>query len=169
MRSKDILKQALIKYDGTVILVSHDREFLDGLVNKVYEFRSRKIKQHIGGIYEFLEKKKIQNLQALEQKDKQARNAEKETPAGKLDYQEKKEYDKMLRKIANQVSQSETRIEELEARIQNIEQKLSDPSLHSEVEKLYLEHNEVKQALENEMKQWETLNIELEQFKEQRN
>jgi ATP-binding cassette subfamily F protein 3 len=169
MRSKDILKQALIKYDGTVILVSHDREFLDGLVGKVYEFRYKKIKQHIGGIYEFLEKKKIQNLKALEQKDKLSKNTEKETTAGKLDYQEKKEYDKMLRKHTQQVSQSEARIEELEARIQTIEQKLSDPSLHNEVEKLYLEHKEVKQALENEMKLWETLNIELEQFKEQRN
>ncbi len=169
MRSKDILKQALIKYDGTVIVVSHDREFLDGLVGKVYEFRHRKIKQHIGGIYEFLEKKKILNLQALEQKEKQARSVDKETAAGKLDYQEKKEYDKMLRKLSNQVSQSEARIEELESRIGEIEQKLSDPSLHSEVEKLYLEHNQVKQALENEMKQWEALNIELEQFKEQRN
>ena len=170
MRSKDILKQALIKYDGTVILVSHDREFLDGLVNKVYEFRYRKIKQHLGGIYEFLEKKKILNFRALEQKEKQqSLNTEKETAAGKLDYLEKKEYDKMLRKITNQVLQAETKIEELESKMLDIEKKLSDPSEHTEVEKLYIKHDEVKQALENEMKLWESLNIELEQFKEQRN
>lgn len=170
MRSKDILKQALIKYDGTVILVSHDREFLDGLVNKVYEFRNKKIKQHIGGIYEFLEKKKILNLKALEQKEKlQSQNTFKETAAGKLDYLEKKEYDKQLRKLTNQVLQAEAKVEELENQIQHIEKKLSDPSLHGEVEKLYLQHTEVKQALEKEMLLWESLNIELEQFKEQRN
>lgn len=169
MRSKDILKQALIKYDGTVIVVSHDREFLDGLVTKVYEFRQKKVRQHLGGIYEFLEKKKILNLQALEQKDKQQQNSLKETAAGKMDYLEKKEYDKQLRKLTNQVLQSESKIEELENRMQQIEEKLSDPAMHSELEKLYTEHNEVKQMLENEMKLWETLNIELEQFKEQRN
>lgn len=170
MRSKDILKQAVLNYDGTVIVVSHDREFLDGLVSKVYEFRHRKIKQHLGGIYDFLEKKKIQNLQALEQKDRiKSADAGKETQAGKLDYLEKKEYDKMLRKLSNQVLQSESRIEDLESRMQDIERKLSDPSMHAEIEKLYLAHDEVKQLLENEMRSWENLNIELEQFKEQRN
>jgi ATP-binding cassette subfamily F protein 3 len=169
MRSKDILKQAILKYDGTVIVVSHDREFLDGLVTKVYEFRNKKIKQHLGGIYEFLEKKKILNLQALEQKEKQSQNTEKEPAAGKMDYLEKKEFDKMLRKISNQVLQSETKIEELEEKMQDIEAKLSDPSLHTEIEKLYIQHDEIKQALENEMKLWESLNIELERFKEQRN
>ena len=170
MRSKDILKQAILKYDGTVIVVSHDREFLDGLVTKVYEFRHKKIKQHLGGIYDFLEKKKIQNLKAIEQKDKiQSQNTDKETAAGKMDYLEKKEYDKMLRKLTNQVLQSESKIEELESKIQDIEQKLSEPQSAQEVEKLSLAHNETQQALEEEMKLWETLNIELEQFKEQRN
>ncbi|HEX3007119.1 MAG TPA: hypothetical protein VHO90_05840, partial [Bacteroidales bacterium] len=118
---------------------------------------------------EFLEKKKIQNLQALEQKERQSQNTEKETAAGKMDYLEKKEYDKMLRKITNQVLQSETKIGELEEKMQDIEAKLSDPSLHTEIEKLYIQHDEIKQALENEMKLWESLNIELERFKEQRN
>jgi ATP-binding cassette subfamily F protein 3 len=169
MRSKDILKQALVKYDGTVILVSHDREFLDGLVSKVYEFRHRKIKQHIGGIYEFLERKKIQNLQALELKEKQQQNITREPASGKVDYLEKKEYDRLLRKLAGQVQQSESKIEELERTMHEVEKKLSDPLLHGEIEKLYLQHSQVKQALENEMKLWETLNIELEEFKEQRN
>jgi ATP-binding cassette subfamily F protein 3 len=170
MRSKDILKQAILKYDGTVIVVSHDREFLDGLVTKVYEFRHKKIKQHLGGIYDFLEKKKIQNLRAIEQKDKiQAQNTDKETAAGKMDYLEKKEYDKMLRKLTNQVQQSESKIEELESKIQDIEKKLSEPQSSQEVEKLSVAHNEAQQALKDEMKLWESLNIELEQFKEQRN
>lgn len=169
MRSKDILKQAILKYDGTVIVVSHDREFLDGLVNKVYEFRHKKIKQHLGGIYEFLEKKKIQNLRSIEQKDKQVNSPEKEAAAGKMDYMEKKEYDKMLRKLSNQVSQSEAKIEELENKMQEIEKKLSDPSLHQEIETLYIAHDETKRALESELKLWEALNIELEEFKEQRN
>lgn len=169
MRSKDILKQALVKYDGTVIVVSHDREFLDGLVNKVYEFRHRKIKQHIGGIYEFLERKKIQNLQALELKEKQQQNISREPASGKMDYLEKKEYDRLLRKLSGQVQQSEAKIETLERTMHDIEKKLSDPSLHGEIENLYLQHSQVKQDLENEMKLWESLNIELEEFKEQRN
>jgi ATP-binding cassette, subfamily F, member 3 len=170
MRSKDILKQAILNYDGTVLIVSHDREFLDGLVTKVYEFRNKKIRQHIGGIYEFLEKRKIQNLQALEQKEKlKALAADKEPAVGKLDYLEKKEFDKILRKLTNQVLQLETKIGDLEKDMADVEEKLSNPDVNQDVEKLYLKHNEVKQALENELKLWESLNIELEQFKEQRN
>ncbi len=169
MRSKDILKQAIINFDGTVIIVSHDRGFLDGLVTKVYEFRYRKTKQYIGGIYEFLEKKKIQNLQVLEQKEKQKQATSNIEPAaGKLDYLEKKEFDKNLRKLSNQVSQVEKNIEQLELELEQIVEKLSDPSLHSEISKLYVRHDEVKLALENEMQTWENLNIELETFKEQR-
>jgi ATP-binding cassette, subfamily F, member 3 len=169
MRSKDILKQALLKFDGTLIVVSHDREFLNGLVNKVYEFRHRKMKQHIGGIYEFLERKKIQNLQALEQKEKLAAlNTEKEPAQGKQDYLEKKEFDKALRKISNQITQSESKIEQLELALEDMEQKLSDPSINQQIQKLYVQHDQIKLELENEMKNWENLNIELDRFKEQR-
>ena len=114
MRSKDILKQALIKYDGTLIVVSHDRNFLDGLVKKVYEFRHNRIKENIGGIYDFLRKKKIENLKDIERKDKAKHDTiQVSASSNKQKYLEKKEYDRNLRKLKKRLEESEKEIEKI--------------------------------------------------------
>ncbi|MDP4210730.1 MAG: ABC-F family ATP-binding cassette domain-containing protein [Bacteroidota bacterium] len=171
MRSKDILKQALLNFDGTLILVSHDREFLDGLVDKVYEFRDHKIKQHLGGIYEFLQKRKLENFAELERKTKPAtEQVEKEASAVKVDYLEKKEMDKVIRRVNQQVAAAEKKIEELEKELDDITHLLSNPDKieKGSEEKLYIRHGEVEKLLEQEMSNWEQLNTELEGLKEQR-
>jgi len=118
MRSKDILKQALIKFDGTLIVVSHDRDFLDGIVGKVYEFRNNRIKENIGGIYDFLRKKKIENLKDIEKKDKvKVEAAQVNTSSNKQKYLEKKEYDRNMRKLRKRLEETEKEIEKLEAEI----------------------------------------------------
>ncbi len=171
MRSKDILKQALLKYNGTLILVSHDREFLDGLVAKVYEFRNHKVKLHIGGIYEFLQKRKLENLAELERKAKPvSEQISKEPSAIKLDYLEKKELDKAIRKASQQVTASEQKIEWLEKELEEIKKLLADPGkIEKGTEaKIYIRHGEIEKLLKEEMSLWEQLNTQLEQLKEQR-
>ncbi|HEY4786275.1 MAG TPA: ATP-binding cassette domain-containing protein [Bacteroidales bacterium] len=171
MRSKDILKQALISYDGTLIVVSHDREFLDGLVDKVYEFRDHKIKEHLGGIYEFLQKRKLENLAELEKKSKPVvEQTPKESTGVKTDYLEKKELDKAIRKVNQQILASEQRIEQLEKELAAITEMLSNPDRieKGKEEKLYLRHGEVEKLLTAEMITWEQWNAELEKVKVQR-
>jgi ATP-binding cassette subfamily F protein 3 len=171
MRSKDILKQALVSYDGTLIVVSHDREFLNGLVDKVYEFKNHKIKEHIGGIYDFLQKRKLENLAELERKTKPvAEVVTKEPTAVKIDYEERKELDKAIRKISQQIKSSEHTIELYEKELAEITQKLSEPDKieKGSIEKVYTRHGEVEKLLEKEMLAWEQLNAELEKVKDQR-
>jgi ATP-binding cassette, subfamily F, member 3 len=172
MRSKDILKQALINYDGTLVIVSHDREFLDGLVNKVYEFKNKKVKEHIGGIYEFLEKRKIENLAELERKTKQSllKPETKESLSSKLDYNEKKEYDRSIRKVNQQISDAENRISALEAEMDEVTRLLSQPELieKGNSESLYIRHGEIEKLIEAEMTKWEQLNADLQKMKDQR-
>jgi len=171
MRSKDLLKQALLNYDGTLILVSHDREFLDGLVTKVYEFKDHKIKEFIGGIYDFLQKRKLENLSELERKTKSGiEPSAKEATSIKLDYLEKKEQDKVIRKLSQQITTSEQKIEWLEKEKQDINNLLSDPAKieKGSEAKLYVRHGEVEKLLTEEMSIWEKLNLELEVLKKQR-
>lgn len=162
MRSKDILKQALVKYNGTLIIVSHDREFLDGLVTKVYEFKDKRIRQHIGGIYEFLAKKKMESLRELEVKEKQtAVEKTKQPGTSKLDYEEKKEQDRKIRKAKTQVTRVEAEITELELKLEQIKKILNQPD-HIQDEEIYTKFNSLSQALERKMYEWEILNGELE-------
>jgi len=171
MRSKDILKQALLKYDGTLVIVSHDREFLDGLVGKVYEFRNHKIKEHIGGIYDFLRKRKLENFAELERKAKPViKQIPKETTSVKLDYAEKKELDKAIRKADQQVKTSEQKIEWLEKELDDINILLADPSKieKGNEDKMYTRHGEIEKLLYEEMSLWEQLNKQLDQLKEKR-
>ena len=118
MRSKDVLKEAVKEFDGTVIVVSHDREFLDGLVTKVYEFGGGLVKEHIGGIYDFLQKKKMENLNELQfSQSPQTASSKKEEPAeseSKLSYEAQKELNKKIRKLEKQVADCEVKIEKLE-------------------------------------------------------
>jgi ATP-binding cassette subfamily F protein 3 len=169
LRSKDILKNALKNFEGTLIIVSHDREFLDNLVEKVYEFRDQKIKEHIGGIYEFLRKRKLENLKEIERKQKQIKtNSTKSVSDSKQTYIERKEFDKKIRKAESNVSDSEGKIEKLEMEIEKINELLSNPEKMNEDPSLFSSYDELKKQLEAEMHKWEELTEVAENLKQQR-
>ncbi len=169
MHSKDILKNALQNFKGTIIIVSHDREFLDGLVDKVFEFRNKNIKEHLGGIYEFLQKRKLENLQQLELKTKE-KNVKKEqsNTVHKEAYLERKELDKKIRKAEKDVHSSEQKIEKLEKEIAEINSKLSDPEQMNHDSSLFSRYEELKKLLEKEMGNWEEFTKKLENLKDDR-
>jgi ATP-binding cassette subfamily F protein 3 len=166
MRSKDILKQALIKFDGTLIVVSHDRDFLDGIVNKVFEFRHNRIKENIGGIYDFLRKKKIENLKDIEKKDKiKTENLQLNVSTNKQKYLEKKEYDKNLRRLRKRLEECETEIEKIEAEIIAVDKSFMEPGNSSEAhENDYTKYKELKDRLNEEMNKWAAYSEEVEAF-----
>ncbi len=171
MRSKEMLKQALAEYDGTVLVVSHDREFLDGLVKCVYEFKNKKVKQHLGGIYDFLQKKKMESLKELEQKNKPLNGESKDektvAPDNKLTYEERKEINKNISRLEKSIEQSEAGIAELEDEIARMDELLADPALledHSVFEK----YETLKAKLEEVMAQWEKQNEEYEALLQQK-
>jgi ATP-binding cassette subfamily F protein 3 len=165
MRSKDILKQALINYDGTLIMVSHDRDFLDGIVNKIYEFRHNKIKEHIGGIYEFLRKKKIDNLKELERKEARKEINGENISVNKQKYLDKKEYDRSLRKLKKRLDDSEAEIERIEAEIKLLDKVLNSTD-HSagETNDYYVRYKDLKELHNKEMNRWEQYTHDLEVF-----
>lgn len=192
MRSKDILKNALQKYNGTVIVVSHDREFLDGLVDKVYEFRDGQVKEHLGGIYDFLRDRKLESMRELERSDASAKtaagtakatagttnkpsgNADKSAsgkPAlsGKELYTLKREADKQLRKAERDVEQAEEEIMALEKQIGEMDKQMADPTVYGidlSDGVLYTQYNEMKDKLNKLTYRWEELSIVLENAKE---
>ncbi len=173
MRTKDILKQAIADFDGTVIVVSHDREFLDGLVEKVYEFGGGEVKECLGGIYEFLEKKRMASLAELELSKSPAAEAKsapskaQPTPAPdsrterKLSYAEQREREKALRKATKRVEEAEAAVGAREEAISAIEARISSG------EAIYDEHAAAIKELENAMSVWEMAQMELDQLKEQ--
>ncbi len=164
MRTKDILKSALADFDGTVIVVSHDRDFLDGLVSKVYEFGNHRVREHLCGIYEFLEKKKIQSLQELERKDRVvAQQQEKVVTASKLSYQEQKEHEREIRRAEKRVKTLEQQIADTEAAIAQIEEMLSQGNASDP--EIYTKHAALNQQLEDVMAQWEQASEDLENIK----
>ena len=165
MLSKDILKDALKAFDGTLVVVSHDREFLDGLVDKVYEFGNKQIKEHLGGIYEFLERKKLDNLKELERKnvsEKEIKSTDNQTD-NKTSYEEQKEYQRSLRRLEKNVETSEKIIENLEQEIKEIELTLSAPE--GVTNDLLVRHGVLQKQLEEAMVQWTNATIELEELK----
>ena len=166
MRTKDVLKQAIADFDGTVIIVSHDREFLDGLVSKVYEFGGGRVREHLGGIYDFLEKKKIDSLQQLEAKVKPA--VEKSVPAEKSDakisYEERKELARRIKKAERLVASIEEEIEGIEYAIDVVEKKMTTPEGAADMQ-LYEEHGSLKKQLDEVMTRWESATEELEELK----
>lgn len=166
MRSKDILKNALKAFDGTLIVVSHDREFLDGLVNKVYEFRDGKVKEHLGGIYEFLQRRKLENLQELERKNKatatEAKVEEKE--AVKRNYDDKKEYDRQLRRITTQIEKEEATIAQLEAAIADMDAAMARATTETTTDEFYKQYNKAKDDLSAALQRWEQLHDEFEKL-----
>ena len=163
IRTKDILKEAIKEFDGTVIVVSHDRDFLDGLVDKVYEFGNGLVKEHLCGIYEFLEYKKLSSLQELEKND----TPQKDSPAkteevsqSKLSYLEQKEAQKRIRHAEKRIKELETKINTYESEIKEIENLLSSGT--NTDQSIYTKHQELNEALENAMMEWETANEEFE-------
>ncbi|MBN2681214.1 MAG: ATP-binding cassette domain-containing protein [Bacteroidales bacterium] len=167
MQSKDILKDALLKYDGTLILVSHDRYFLDGLVEKVYEFKDKKVKQHIGGIYDFLRRKKIESFKELEQNKVEKKLFEKANSDKKQEYLERKEVEKEIRKVSNKLAASEQNIEKLEKEMENLHNLLALPENAANHE-LFKFYNNLGEKLEKEMEEWERISEELEKIKTNR-
>lgn len=168
MRSKDVLKNALKDFDGTVIVVSHDREFLDGLVEKVYEFGNKRVVEHLGGIYEFLERKKMQNLQELEVSANKATEAaadENVPTQNKLSYEARKELNKAIKKQEKLIAESEKKIEELETSIANLEAKLATPEGASDAA-LYTQYADLKKALSETMDLWTEQTMELEEMQQ---
>lgn len=164
MRSKDMLKTALLQYSGTLLIVSHDRDFLQGLTNKVYEFKSGNIKPHIGDIYDFLNSRKINSLADLEIKEKKTEkdnSSLKNTSAIK----EKKQSEKEQRILANQIAKSEKEIERLEKEIKEMDEKLMDPEQYKDVmndPEIFKKYEELKKLLETEIKKWEELMEKIE-------
>ena len=168
IRSKDILKQALKAYDGTLIIVSHDRDFLDGLVDKLYEFRDGKVKEHLGGVQDFLERRKLENLSELERHYKSA-SAEKPVEVvqkkeeAKQEYQAKKYVSKEEKKIKNRISFLEKGIEQIETKMAEIEAVLMNPGPDDDIMELTRAYLENKRELDFKMQEWEKLNEQLEQ------
>jgi ATP-binding cassette subfamily F protein 3 len=164
IHSKGILKKALADFDGTMILVSHDREFLDGLANVVYEFKNRKIKQHLGGIYEFLRKKEMESLRELEisipvKRDK--REPARETAS--VSFEERKEINKMISKIEKQVADVEAYISKLENEITVTDIYMSDHPEKVDGD-LLSNYEAIKKQLDIELEKWADLNSELEKW-----
>ena len=174
MRSKDVLKEAIRDFDGTVIIVSHDRDFLDGLATKVYEFGGGVVKEHLGSIYDFLKKKQIENLNELQKSPSLSESptgAKKpsaaEAPqasAGRLSYEEQKELNKRLKKLERRVADCEAEIEQTEAAIAILEEKMATPEGASNMS-LYEQHQKLKQQLDRVMEEWDAASTELEEAK----
>ena len=167
-RSKDILKQALKAYDGTIIIVSHDRDFLDGLVDKLYEFRDGHVKEHLGGVQDFLERRRIENLSELERHYKiEAQPVVDEVVQKKeesrQEYQAKKFISKEERKIRNRISFLEKGIDEIENKMKEIEAVLANPKPEDDVMELTRAYLENKRELDYKMAEWEKLSESIEE------
>ena len=161
MRSKDILKRALQKYDGTVIVVSHDRDFLDGIVDRVYEFRDGGVKEYLGGIYYFLEKRKVESLQEIERRnDAPAASAPREASSGKLSYEQRKEQEKLLRRLRKAVETVEAELSDVERQIADYDRKFAEATSYDEAD--YAAYEELKRRYDHLMHEWEKASYELE-------
>ena len=168
MRSKDVLKDAIREFDGTAIIVSHDREFLDGLVTKVYEFGGGLVKEHIGGIYDFLQKKNIENLNELQlsASPSDTKKKEEKEPAseGKLSYEAQKELNRKIRKIEKQIENLENTISGLEQQVAQLEAQMATPEGASDM-KLYEAHQALKKQIAEAETEWENLSLENEELR----
>ncbi len=172
MRSKDVLKQAIADFDGTVIVVSHDREFLDGLVEKVYEFGGGQVRECLGGIYEFLEKKRLASLRELEmstsptpkkqEEPKTAAAAENKPSATKLTYAEQRERDKTLKRAAKKVEEAEQAVAQCETELAAIEERIAAGEVEGDI---FERHAAATKAVENAMSVWELARMELDELK----
>ncbi|HCC85208.1 MAG TPA: glycosyl transferase family 2 [Porphyromonadaceae bacterium] len=166
LASKDVLKKAIREFDGTAIIVSHDRDFLDGLVDKVYEFGGGRVREHIGGIYNFLAMKKMETLQQLELSASPTTKGEekREEPSeNKLSYQEQKELNRQQRRLEKQVEEAEQKVASLEEKLKAMEEQLATPKGASDMD-LLQKYLEVKARLDQAMNNWERTTTELEKL-----
>ena len=161
VRSKDILKQALQAYDGTLIVVSHDRDFLDGLVDKLYEFRDGRVKEHLGGIREFLDSRRIENLNELERHIRedavQAPEKQEKKTAAKEEYQAKKYISKEERRTRNRIAYLEKGISDIESRMKELETVLANPGEKDDIMELTRSYLECKRELDARTEEWAAL------------
>jgi ATP-binding cassette, subfamily F, member 3 len=165
--SKEILKNALARFDGTILVISHDREFLDGLVHCVYEFSNKKVKQHLGGIYDFLYRKKMESLKELESRKKEISPKspdKKPSDIPVLSFEEKKEINRMISRFEKNILSIEEKISELEKRIAEAEKKMARPE-KIEDDTFFDEYRTMKKNLDRLMNRWETEHQELEAWK----
>ncbi len=169
MPSKDVLKEAIRAFDGTAIIVSHDREFLDGLVSKVYEFGGGRVSEHLGGIYDFLRGRNIESLNQLGTSSPVPEKIEKPEPQpvseNKQNYAERREQQKRLRKLEKEVKASEAKIEEMEQRLKQLDATLCTPEGASDMQ-LVSEYTSTKRALDDEVTRWEQLAELLEEMQQ---
>ena len=184
MRSKDILKNALLAFNGTLIVVSHDRDFLDGLVDKVYEFRHHRVKEHLGGIFEFLERRRVSSLREIERKDAPAASSRKDAPAASSrkdtlpvagsgttekgqersaagNYQAKKEHDRVIRKISGRLGRLEEEIEKLESELARMDEMLVNPENITGMH-VYEDYQQLKNKHDELLLEWEKQSMLLE-------
>ena len=174
MRSKDVLKDAIREFDGTVIVVSHDRDFLDGLVSKVYEFGGGVVREHLGGVYDFLQKKKIESFHELQKEPvlsasptapKKTEEKTVEPPSeNKLSYEAQKELNKKIKKLERRVADCEASIEQTESAIAILEEKMATQEGASDFS-LYEQHQKLKQQLDSIVEEWEQVSMELDEAK----
>lgn len=166
MRSKDVLKKAIQEFDGTVIVVSHDREFLDGLVSKVYEFGGGAVREHMGGIYDFLQKKNLSSLQELSTRTSTPKETPKEVTNedSKRSYEEQKELQKKIRKAEKSLEEIEERIATAEEKLAQIEAEMATPEGASRTD-LYTQHSAQKTLIAQMEEEWETVAMEYEELK----
>ncbi len=172
MKSKDILKSALNSFDGTLIIVSHDRDFLQGLTQKVYEFRDKNIKEYLGDVNAFLEAKMVENFKDFElTKPTEKSTTAKETSANKLSYEERKQLDKDIRKLSNKVAKLEKEVDALERELKRLDVELANPEKFQEMSKkegFFEEYQQKQQKLSDFMENWEKYLEDLETKKDMR-
>ncbi|NQU52362.1 MAG: ABC-F family ATP-binding cassette domain-containing protein [Bacteroidetes bacterium] len=169
MRSKEILKNALINFDGTVVVVSHDRDFLDGLVNCIYEFRDKKAKQHLGGIFDFLQRKKIESLKELEAKKasnstNRAIKQKAQISSNTLSFEQKKDISRTISKLEKLVVKTEEEIASIENEIEEMDKLLSSTKTIVD-SSVFSKYDVLKEQLNQTMENWETQHEELEDWK----
>lgn len=168
--SKDILKNALLQYGGTIILVSHDRDFLQGLTNRLFEFSDLKIKEHLGGIENYLEKHRISDFTGLERRNEATFGKEEKVNENKLKWEQKKELEKQVRKLRNTIEALEQEIQKLELGLEAINEKLSNPGLYQEEIKsgeLYREHDVLNKKILDSYQLWESQHSILEKMEKE--
>lgn len=174
MRSKDILKSALLQYDGSLIIVSHDRDFLQGLTDKVFEFRQRGIREYAGDVYDFLEVRRLDHLKDLESANKASKKEESGSigsASNKMDYLDRKAFEKRLRKVRNLLEQTEAQIHQCEKEMEEINLKLSHPEEYQqeiESKDLFSRYAALQKEIEQRMAEWESQSAEVEEMEKER-
>lgn len=167
MPSKDVLKEAIKAFDGTAIIVSHDREFLDGLVSKVYEFGGGKVREHLGGIYDYLRNCEKSGVEAFSLRTEttpvQPKTTDTEDKTSKQSYAERKERQKLITKADKAVKESERKIEQMEKRLKELDEILSKPENASDMT-IVTEYTSTKKALDEEVEKWEEACMKLEEL-----